>query len=380
MIHLIKGALREYFEANTESMVNSVLELVRLESPSSAPPAVQRAIDLLARWLTEEGASIQRFSGGDYANPVAAHFGGEGPSSVVLIHVDTVWPIGELAKRPPHRSGNRIYGPGIYDMKAGAALAYWAIKGLRELKFGFSSPCTILVTGDEEIGSPASGGIIEDICRHATRVLVPEPGDITGAVKTRRKGWGRYEIAVSGRASHAGANHQDGRSAIYELARHIVSLESLTDYGSGTTVNVGLIRGGTAANVVPAEAVASIDTRFWTREEAVKIDALIKNLKSLTEGVSLKVSGGINRWPIEKTPANERLYQQAVECASRLGFELPETSNGGVSDGNISSALGVATLDGLGAVGAGAHAVDEYIETDSLARRAALMASLLLLD
>ncbi len=183
---------------------------------------------------------------------------------------------------------------------------------------------------------------------------------------------------MSGRASHAGANHSEGRSAIYELAQHIVALESLTDYDSGKTVNVGLVRGGTAANVVPAQAHATIDTRFWTRQDAIALDTRIKGLRPLREGISLEVSGGINRLPLEKTPGNEKLYRRAVEYASRLGFELPEVSSGSVSDGKISSALGVPTLDGLGAVGAGAHAVHEYIEVDSLAPRAALLSALMM--
>lgn len=356
------------------SILEGIREWVELESPTDDKVAVDRLMDRIQAQLAATGAAVERIPVREYGDHLRARWGGDGAGVLLLSHVDTVWPHG--SKRY-HVDGDRAYGPGIYDMKGGAYLAYHALRTLAESGRKPPLPLTLLYTSDEEAGSPTSRDLIEAEARRNKYVLVFEPGNLPGgAVKTWRKGWGRFTLRVHGRAAHAGADHEAGRSAVAELARQILALEAMTDYAKGTTVNVGVIRGGTRLNVVPAEAEAEIDLRVMTAAEGGRMTAAILGLRPTCEGFRVQVSGGINRGPLERHRA-AGLYAVARRCAAELGFDLPETGSGGVSDGNLTASAGVPTLDGLGVVGAGAHAMDEHLVISSLEPRAALIARML---
>lgn len=301
-----------------------------------------------------------------------------GPGVLVMAHLDTVWPRGTLARRPFRIDGDRAYGPGIYDMKAGGYLAFEALLFLTRNGVRPELPVTVLFTSDEEVGSPTSRTLIEAEAGRARLVLVPEPGVGPGrAVVTSRKGWGRFRMHIRGKPAHAGGNHEEGRSAVVELARQILDLEAMTDYGRGVTVNVGVVHGGTRPNVVPAAAEAQIDLRVPTMMAAEELVPRILGRGPFSSGVELEIEGGLNRPPFERTPGVADLYQRARDIAAELGFDLPETSRGGVSDGNFAAALGIPTLDGLGCAGDGAHAEHEHILVSSIPERLALMIRLI---
>ncbi|UUZ86666.1 M20/M25/M40 family metallo-hydrolase [Paenibacillus sp. P26] len=256
--------------------------------------------------------------------------------------------------------------------------ALWAVKACRELKIPFNKRIVFLCTSDEEVGSGTSRDLIEREAVRSRAVLVPEPAAAhTGSLKTARKGVGRFEIKITGRAAHAGNHHQDGISAVQEMAHHILFLHSLTDYELGTTLNVGVARGGSTENVVAEQAELGVDLRISRISEGERISKIIYGLKPHSEGITLQVSGGVNRPPMEKTAGNEQLFRLAQASASELGFPLTEEAVGGGSDGNFTTALGIPTLDGLGAMGAGIHAEHEHVEIDRLPVRVALMAGLL---
>ena len=298
--------------------------------------------------------------------------------ALVMAHFDTVWPAGTLARMPFRIDGDRVRGPGVYDMKASLILAEFAVRALIELRQTPPRPLVLLLTSDEEIGSPTSRGLIEETARGAAYVLVPEPPTAAGALKTARKGVGRFRLAVTGRAAHAGVEPEKGVNAIVELARQILNVQGLADPGLGTSVNVGLVTGGTTPNVVPASALAEVDVRVTTAAEARRIETAMAALSAATTGAALCVSGGFNRPPMERTPGVAALFERARVIGAALGMDLREGSTGGASDGNFTAALGVPTLDGLGTNGGGAHADDEHILIDDLSRRAALLAMLLL--
>jgi len=292
--------------------------------------------------------------------------------------MDTVWDLGTLAERPVRVEGGRLYGPGAFDMKGGIVNALWAMRALRELKLMSSRRVTLLITSDEEIGSEASRALIEAEARDHEVVLVLEPAHPPRAsLKTWRKGVGDYRVTVTGRAAHAGAAHDEGINAIAELARHVLAIEALTDYTAGTTVNVGVIRGGTRSNVVPEQAWAEVDYRVMDMTEAARVDAFMRGLKPQRDGIKLAVTGGLNRPPMVRTPAIGALYTRAEAIAAELGLPLTETGTGGGSDGNFTAALGEPTLDGLGVVGDGGHALHEHVILSSLPERAALLAGLI---
>lgn len=356
------------------TLLEGIREWVALESPTDDKAAVDRLIDRIEADLLATGAAVERIPVRDYGDHLIARWGSEGPGILLLCHVDTVWPRGS---KTFYVEGDRAYGPGIYDMKGGAYLAYHALRELAAAGSRTPLPLTLLVNTDEEVGSPTSRALIESQALRNKYVLVFEPANLPdGAVKTWRKGWGRFTIKVRGRPSHAGADHAAGRSAIAELARHILDLEAMTDYDSGTTVNVGVIRGGTRPNVVPAEAEAEVDLRVVTTAEAERMVRAILGRQPTRDGLVVEVSGGINRGPLTREMSAD-LYEHARRCAAALGLPLPETGSGGVSDGNLTAGVGVPTLDGLGAVGAGAHALEEHIIVSALAPRAALIKRIL---
>jgi glutamate carboxypeptidase len=374
--------LSTYMDAHADEMVARLRTLVEHESPSTDKPR----LDLLAEHLAERweflGAVVSVID-----NPVRGnHLCISLPSIVperraapilLLGHLDTVWPVGTLARRPFSIAEGRAMGPGVYDMKGGLVIAEFALRAIAELALPLSHPVTVMLNSDEEIGSTTSRGLIEAEAAAAVAVLVLEPATPQGALKTARKGVGGYVVEVTGRAAHAGVAPEEGVSAIEELAHQILRLHQMTDLASGTTVNVGLIEGGTRPNVVAAEASARIDVRVWTREEADRIDTAIRALQPANAATQLVVNGGFERFPMERGEGTLRLYAAAQRAGQSLGLSLQDAASGGGSDGNFTAAMGIPTLDGLGAVGNGAHAEHEFVRISSLPERAALLAALL---
>jgi glutamate carboxypeptidase len=354
-------------------------ELVSFESPSRDKAALDRLGTCIAGRLGSAGGSVEvvpNDRGGDH---VLARFPGPAARrpALVLGHFDTVWPLGTLERMPFRVERDRAFGPGIYDMKAGLAVFLRSIDhSLHDPSRPVPRPIWALFTSDEEIGSPTSRGLIEDLACRCAYVLVLEPPLADGRLKTARKGVGRFRLDVEGRAAHAGVAPQDGRNAIVELAHQVLRVQALQDLDAGTTLNVGVIRGGTTENVVPARASADIDVRVATPAEAERVERALHSLEPVAEGIRLTISGRFTRPPMERSPMIAALFDQARRIARTVGLELTEGSTGGGSDANLTAALGVPTLDGLGARGGGAHADDEHILIDSLPERAALLAAL----
>ena len=373
-------ALTEYLEAHRPQMIAELEELVRLETPSGDEAALSRAAEVVARRWEGLGAHVRRHR----VPGVGVHLEvtlGQGPSddgaALVLGHLDTVYPIGTLQAWPFRIDGSRAYGPGAYDMKAGLVMMAWAVQALCAMGSAPRRAVRLLVTADEEVGSGSSRALIERAARGAALALVLEPAAPGGAVKTARKGVARYRIEVTGKSAHAGNDVGRGVSAIVALAQLVLAAHGLSRPSDGTTVNVGVVGGGTRPNVVPERAWADVDVRFVTRAEAERVDREMRALAA-SDGARVEVTGGVDRWPLERTGAVAELYRQAREAAAELGIELAEASVGGASDGNITAELGLPTLDGLGPVGDGAHsAATEYVDLSELPRRTALLACLL---
>ena len=377
-----ESPLRDDLRGHLDAMLADLAALVAHESPSSDKPALDALARHLGARLAELGAEVEypaNPGGGDH---VAARFDfGAAPGvmpALILAHFDTVWPVGTLARKPFRVKAGKAFGPGVFDMKASLVLVESALAALVRLGRTPPRPVVVLFTSDEEVGSPDSRHRIEAQARDSAYTLVVEPPLHDGSLKTARKGTGRYSLEVRGLAAHAGVEPQKGRSAIQELAHQILRLPDLADLDRGTTLNVGLIRGGTASNTVPAFAAAQIDARAASLAEADRIDRGLRELAPIIDGCSLAVSGGFNRPPMERTPAVADLFARARAIGLGIGLDLGEGSTGGGSDANFTAALGVPTLDGLGVRGAGAHADHEHILIDSLPERAALLATLLL--
>jgi len=374
--------LQEYLAAQRATLLGIAARLVAHESPSGDKARCDALVTLLAERFAALGA-VERHAnpaGGDHVLVRVAAPGtpAGAPPALVLCHYDTVWPAGTVATRPFHVEGDTAYGPGLYDMKASIAMAELALRAVAALGLSLARPVILLITSDEEIGSPSSRALIEATATGCAHTLVLEPPiEPAGALKTARKGIGMFTIAISGRAAHAGVEPEKGASAITELAHQILALNALADPAQGTTINVGLVRGGSGRNVVPAEALMEVDVRAWTSAEAARLEGAIRSLAPVTPGVSLAVAGGFNRPPLERTPAGAALFAQAQALGATLGLALHEGASGGGSDGNFTAALGVPTLDGLGAPGAGAHAAHEQISVSGALQRAALLALLL---
>jgi glutamate carboxypeptidase len=369
--------LQKFCRAERDWQLDLVESLVRLESPTTDKAAVDRCGAELAQRLEAMGGRVTRLPRTDRGDHLLAEFGC-GESQVLLLgHFDTVWPVGQLAHMPLTRSNGRLHGPGVFDMKAGIGIAMLAARALLETDARVPHRLVMLWTTDEEIGSASSRGAIEDEARRSSAVLVLEPSLPGGAVKTSRKGCGQYELVVRGVAAHAGIDPTKGASAVHELAHQICRLYRLPKLSPGISVNVGTIAGGTRPNVVAEEARAVIDIRAVTRNEMTMIDNIVTRQAPRNPRTSLEVTGGFDRPPLERTAEVLRLYDQARAVARELGSDLAEGSTGGGSDGNFTAAIGVPTLDGLGAVGDGAHAVHEHVEMDGLVDRAALVAGLI---
>ena len=373
--------LHRFCESRAPWALETLTALVECESPSTDKAAVDRCAALAASVLREVGAAVEILPHPAAGNMVRASFASPGPPAgprrrrLLLGHLDTVWPVGQLATMPIRREGERLFGPGVLDMKAGVVIGILAALAARDIGSPFE--VCLLLTGDEEIGSGASRPVIEDEARRAEAVFVLEPSLPGGAVKTSRKGTGDFVLSVTGVEAHAGIEPEKGVSAVLELADQIRALDALQAPALGTTVNVGVISGGRRPNVVAGEASASIDVRVATAAEARRVAAAMAGLQARRPGASLVVTGGFDRPPLERSPAVVSLFETAREVARELGFELGEGGTGGASDGNITAALGVPTLDGLGADGAGAHAAHEHIVASALPLRAALVAGLL---
>ena len=369
--------LLDYARQHAPDTIAVIERLVELESPSTDKAAVDRCGAELARMLRDVGSAVETIPQKDRGDHVRARFEGRGAQPVLLLgHFDTVWPVSTLKTMPLRREQARLYGPGTFDMKAGIAIGLGAMAALRAAGTPHP-PVTMLWTTDEEIGSGTSRTLIEDEARNARAVLVLEPALPGGGLKTARKGCGEFEVTVHGIAAHAGLDPGKGASAIHELAHQIATIERLQDLPRGVSVNVGIITGGSRPNVVAELASAVVDVRAPTREAADRVEAAIRGLHPDRPGTRLTVQGGFDRPPMERTPAVAALWATAAEVAATLGGELREGSAGGGSDGNFTAALGVPTLDGLGAVGDGAHAAHEHVDLASLPFRVALVAGLL---
>lgn len=360
-----------------DAMVAMLRDMVEMETPSGDRQALHRLAQYMADRFAQIGADCEfpQPSAGDH---LRASWGSGDEQVLILCHLDTVWPLGELARRPFRVEDGRAYGPGVYDMKGGTVQAFFALKAIIELDIRPGRRIVFLCNTDEESGSVSSRELIEREALRSRFVLVPEPASgAKGAVKLTRKGWGIYHLAVTGRTAHAGSDHEKGISAIAELAHQILKLQALTDYSTGITVNVGVVSGGTVVNMVPERAEARIDLRGASYDELLRAERTILGLTPVIPEAMLEVTGGINRPPMETTEGNRELYRKARRIAADLGFELPGGHVGSVSDGNFTSSVGTATLDGVGAVGDGAHALHEYVDMKAMAPRAALVARLL---
>ena len=375
-------ALRDHFIARQHELLALTCALVETESPSGDKDGSSEIVSLVASAAGSISAvsSVERITSEDFGEHVRIRAFTEennAPPIVILGHTDTVHPRGAIKERPWRADGNRIYGPGIFDMKANCALALEALRACETTNAFPKSPVTILLTCDEESGSPSGRSLVEEEAKNARAVLVLEPPASGGRVKTARKGTGIFAIDVHGRAAHAGLEPEKGVSAVLELARQTIRLTNLNDPAVGTTVTVTVVQGGTHSNVVPAEARGEIDMRFSSAAEGRRIETAILNLKPFDERAQVVVSGSINRPPMERTEEVLRLYEHARAIAGLLDFDLGEASVGGASDGNFVGALGVAVLDGLGIEGDGAHASHEHIIVDNIALRGALLAGLI---
>ena len=365
--------------AHEEEFLSDLKALVEIESPSSDKPAVDHLAEFLASRLEYHGAHAQIHVAEGFGNHVQADFGGVSESKPVLLlgHIDTVWELGTLKQMPFRVRDGRAWGPGVLDMKGGIATAIHAMALLRERNIPHSA-VRMLFVSDEEVGSHSSRAITEKLALESQAVLVLEPGQgLEGAVKTARKGVGVYQIQVTGEAAHAGVEPGKGASAIHELAHQIEVLNGFTDLERGLTVNTGVIRGGTRSNVIAAEAWAEVDVRVKTAADGKMIDEKIHKLRARDPRCKLAISGGINRPPMERTEKVAALYRKASEVGDSLGLKIQEQATGGGSDGNFTAGLGVPTLDGLGVVGEGAHALHESILLDQIAPRIALLAGLI---
>jgi glutamate carboxypeptidase len=383
------NAILEYLERQVPAMLSLLKELVELESPTGEKRRIDCLIDFLHAQFSRlalparvtEGAIgnhliVTKAPGIEDADELDCG-SGESGQVLVLCHVDTVWPVGEVARRPFEVVEGKAYGPGALDMKGGIVQTYFALAALKDLGIGPKRRIRLVFTPDEEQGSLSSLALIEREARSSACVLVPEPAaPPSGGLKTGRKGIAKFKITITGRASHAGGDPQRGRSAIEELAHQILRLHALTDYEAGTSVNVGVACGGTRSNVVAASAEAEVDVRFCSMDEGERITQAIKGLSPVLRDIEVSVTGGIERPPMERTPGGVKLFRIARSLALGLGFDVCEEFSGGASDGNTTAAMGIPTLDGLGPLGAGAHADNEHVLISSLPQRAALMAKL----
>lgn len=360
--------------------IKSLLKrLVETESPSREKAAVDRVGAIVAEEARKLGAQVEIITNKETGDHVLARFQPSTssllPSILLLCHLDTVFPLGILEKMPYRESDGKIFGPGTLDMKGGIVIALAAIEEAQAS--GLKRAVTLLCTSDEEIGSRTSREHIERLAKESGLVLVLEGGLVDGSLKTWRKGVGQFRVRVHGRAAHAGGDHEKGRNAIEEMAHQVLAIQRLTDYSKQTTLNVGVIRGGTVSNVVPEEAVIQVDVRVMQPGEWERLEEEMKKLRPALDGTSIEVSGGLNRPPMPFDETMRTTFEKAKFLAAQIGMELTAGGTGGASDANFVAPLGIPVLDGLGTVGEGYHSQREYIFVDSLEERAKLIAALL---
>ena len=369
------------FSEHQHRIVNTIRELVEIESPSDNKQAVDRIAVFLAQKFEALGGRTQLHHSNDFGDSLQIDFAGEANRKPVLMlgHYDTVYPLGTLANMPCKIENGRLHGPGVLDMKSGIALIFHAIDWLQTWYHEvLPRPVTVFLVSDEEVGSHSSRKITETLAKDSAGVLVLEPAaGLRGAVKTARKGVGEYTLRVQGIAAHAGLDPGKGHSAILELARQIAVIAKMNNLRQGLSVNPGVIRGGTRTNVIAAEAIAGFDVRIKRAKQASGIDRKLRSLKPFDKRCKLVMTGSINRLPMERTAGVAALYKKAQDIASHVGWKLEEAAVGGGSDGNFTAGMGIPTLDGMGGVGEGAHAVHEFVVISELPRRALLLAGMI---
>ena len=367
----------DYLKSHEAEIFADLEELVRADSPTQTPEnkeliahCSQVLRDIFARRIGVTPVVYSQDTAGDHLR----FDYGQGQDTVMIIgHYDTVWNKGQLEVK---REGNKLYGPGVFDMKSGLISALWSLKAYQDLGIDPGKKIMVFCNSDDETGSKTSTPIIKDLAKDCKAVLICEPSEaVTGKLKTARKGGGGYTVTVHGKASHAGNDHKGGINAIEEMARQIQYVHTLTDYDKGTTLSVGICSGGTKTNIVPDFAQFKIDTRYSQVSEAERIYGLLHAIKPSLPGATVEVEGKPGKMPMERTPGNVALYEKALEAGKALDMELDQCMSGGGSDGNTTSAMGIPTLDGLGAVGEGLHAINEHIYIDQYIPRIALLAS-----
>jgi len=362
----------------SERLLEELSGWVQLETPTTDPSAVNRLMDIAQTELTRAGAATTRIPGRDgFGDNLIARTPGNGKPVLVAGHLDTVWSVGTLDGMPYQVNGGKAHGPGIYDMKAGSFLAFHAVRSILQQHVRTRRPIVLLLTPDEEVGSPTSRQWIEREAEAAACVLIPEPAGQGGACVTARKGVGRFVMRVEGRGAHSGGNFQEGASAVVELARQIMRIHELVDLDRGITLNAAPVWGGSRPNVISPDAGCEIDLRVNSLADGAHMESLLLETTALTPGCRVVVKGGMNRPPFAEDAGIMTLYEKARGIAETVGIALPRQHRGGGSDGNFTAAMGVPTLDGLGCPGSGAHASHEHILWQQLAPRAALMAGLL---
>ena len=373
--------LLSHLDAQLPEMLAILKELVECESPSSNQSALRDLALLLGNRFSQAGATIEFIPAPDGVDRLLATFDGiDRPLRPALLigHFDTVWPIGTLNRMPYREDESRAYGPGVYDMKSGIVMIEFALRAIESLAMRPPRDVQVLLTPDEETGSRNSRQLIETLARESEYVLVLEPSLDDGVLKTARKGGSQYAIHISGRAAHAGVEPEKGANAVIELAHQVIAIEQLADIERGTTASPTVIEGGTVTNVIPESANVKVDVRASTLPEAERVDRAVRALSPYNPDCGISIAGGINRPPMERSTEGVALFERARSIGADLGLDLREGSTGGGSDGNFTAAVGVPTLDGLGAIGGGAHSVDEHIVKRSLVERTALLASLLM--
>lgn len=357
---------------NTKSLLKT---LVETESPSHDKSAVDRVGAIVADEARKLGAQVEIIPNNEMGDHVLSKWGGGRNGILLMCHMDTVFPIGTFAKMPYREADGKIFGPGVLDMKAGVVISLAAIEEAR--KNGMTRPVTLLCTSDEEIGSLTSQEHIERLAKESALVLVMESALLDGSLKTWRKGVGEFWVKTKGRAAHAGGDHEKGRNAIEEMAHQIIAIQKLTDYSRQTTLNVGVIHGGTVSNVVPEEATVQVDVRVMQPGEWERLESEMSKLKPVLDGTSIEVTGGLNRPPMPFDDMMKSIFDKAQDIASTIGIELKAGGTGGGSDANFVAPLGIPVLDGLGAIGEGYHSEREYIFANSLDERVKLLSALL---
>ena len=377
------SSLRErltYFEAKQPEMLETIREFVEIESPSDSKAAADRMGMFLAEKFKGLGGTVRLHRAEKFGDHLQITFPSLSSAKPVLLlgHFDTVYPLGTLETMLCGVAGDRMHGPGVLDMKAGIALMFYAIEALQKWHGNLPRPITVFLVSDEEVGSDSSRKITEALARESDAVFVLEPAaGLKGSLKTARKGVGDYTLKIKGVAAHAGLDPGKGHSAIIELAHQIAAISKLADPKAGLTLNPGIVHGGTRTNVVAAEASVVVDVRISSAKQASTIDRKLRSLKPLDKHCTLHLEGGINRLPMERNAGVAALYEKACEIGKQLDWKVGEASVGGGSDGNFTAGIGIPTLDGMGAVGDGAHAVHEHILVSELPRRALLLAEMI---